>query len=327
MVAMVVGNTSATVSVAFPPEQFPGSLEEAMDIFASFGGIARMDMASGFLTGRLSMTFFDVRDAQEVLDVFQAGAEALPPPNYDFHIVSVAAADWPTTEAALESCGEIAAACTFGEQLLVEYYDMRAAQQAVVSVPGSRPMTPQNLLHSSNQVHMHAHSENRILAKTAATAAAKAVSTLAAAMAIDSGQQAMLHTINDSLTCVEYAIEAVASQAAVAGSHESIIAESKEEAASTAEGKEGGAVTVQPSHLSGQLSAMPIPTSMGPTRHGAQSTDGRPNVRLQPLFACFPSLAACGSFMWHGACMQGRVGGSTKIVDLLPDWHIGLIGM
>merc|ERR1719203_1806065 len=139
---------SASISVAFPPEQYPNTIDRAMEVFAQFGDIARIDMTLGLATGRLLVTFFDIRAAQQALFVFRDKAEIIPPAAYDFHAVSIAFAEWPSTVTSFRNFGEIAGASICGEDMLVEFYDMRAAQQVFFSVPGCRPWPPQALFHT-----------------------------------------------------------------------------------------------------------------------------------------------------------------------------------
>jgi len=202
------GNLSASISVAFPPEQYPGTIQRATEVFARFGDIARIDMTLGIATGRLLVTFFDIRSAQEALEVFRDKAENIPPAAYDFHAVSIAFAEWPTTVTSFRSFGEIAGASICGEDMLVEFYDMRAAQQVFFSVPGCRPWPPQNLP-GNQSVQVPISKCDTAVAKATATAAAKAAAT-AAVDSMPLPPQTLFHTLKESLARVEYALDAVA---------------------------------------------------------------------------------------------------------------------
>merc|ERR1719330_1919955 len=153
MLTTKAGNLSASISVAFPPEQYPDSLQRATEVFARFGDIARIDLTLGIATGRLLVTFFDIRAAQQALEVFRDKAETIPPAAYDFHAVSIAFAEWPSTVTSFRSFGEIAGASIYGEDMLVEFYDIRAAQQVFFSIPGCRPWPP-HALANANQAQV-----------------------------------------------------------------------------------------------------------------------------------------------------------------------------
>lgn len=139
---MAVTSSTASVCVCFPQELYPGTLQRATALFARFGDIARIDMTLGAPSGRLLVTFFDLRSAGQVLIDFGAQAEPFPAAAHDFHAVSIAAsvfADLPPTFTGFQAFGEIAGVSICGEDMVVEFYDMRAAQRVSCAVPGCRP--------------------------------------------------------------------------------------------------------------------------------------------------------------------------------------------
>mmetsp|Transcript_49906 Transcript_49906/g.117436 ORF Transcript_49906/g.117436 Transcript_49906/m.117436 type:complete len:445 (-) Transcript_49906:94-1428(-) len=136
-----LSDASNTVAVHFQTD-CPRNLDEATALFSRFGDIARLDTTLGAVTGLVFVTFFDVRVAQKVLQHFGALAEPFQPAAYDFRAVSIAPhviADLPDQFGQLHSFGEIAGVSLCGEEIVVEFYDMRAAQQVTFFVPASRP--------------------------------------------------------------------------------------------------------------------------------------------------------------------------------------------
>eukprot|EP00440_Ansanella_granifera_P036591 gb/GFBE01039696.1/.p1 GENE.gb/GFBE01039696.1/~~gb/GFBE01039696.1/.p1 ORF type:complete len:452 (+),score=98.57 gb/GFBE01039696.1/:1-1356(+) len=135
-------DASNSVAVHFSVNEYPGTLEQATNIFSKFGDIARLDTTLGSVTGLVFVTFFDVRVAQKVLQHFRSCAEPFQPAAYDFRAVSIATsvfAELPASFGGFQSFGEIAGVSICGEDMVVEFYDIRAAQQVTFSVPGSRP--------------------------------------------------------------------------------------------------------------------------------------------------------------------------------------------
>lgn len=134
-------NVSTSVSVQFQPEEYPSSLARAMSLFSCFGDIARIDVSLGAATGCLLVTFFDVRSAMQVVSKFGGYAEYAPGAQHDFRAVSIAGSVFVELPAALSgfhTFGDIAGVSICGDDVVVEFYDMRAAQQVTFTVPGSR---------------------------------------------------------------------------------------------------------------------------------------------------------------------------------------------
>ena len=129
---------SNTVAVRFKAD-CPKSLVEAAPLFSRFGDIARLDIT---VASMVIVTFFDVRDAQKVLEHFGVLAEPFPPAAHDFRAVSILPKATPGLRrqvAQLGSYGEIAGVSLFDGDFAVEFFDMRAAQQVTMSTSASRP--------------------------------------------------------------------------------------------------------------------------------------------------------------------------------------------
>lgn len=134
--------SSNTVSVRFTPDEYPATLARAMNLFGVFGDVARLDITLGAATGCLLVTFFDVRSAMQVVAKFGGYAEYAPGAQHDFRAVSIPGSVFVELPAALSgfhTFGDIADVSISGEDVVVEFYDMRAAQQVTFAVPGSRP--------------------------------------------------------------------------------------------------------------------------------------------------------------------------------------------
>lgn len=139
---VALSEASNTVAVHFQAADCPRTLEEATALFTRFGDVARLDTSLGSVTGLVFVTFFDVRVAQKVLQQFGPCAEPFQPAVHDFRAVSLATsifAELPASFGGFHSFGEIAGVSSCGEDLVVEFYDMRAAHQATFCVPGTRP--------------------------------------------------------------------------------------------------------------------------------------------------------------------------------------------
>jgi len=130
-------------------------LEEATVLFSRLGDVARLDTSLGSVTGLVFVTFFDVRVAQKVLQQFGPCAEPFQPAVHDFRAVSLATSVFAELSAqfgGFQSFGEIAGVSSCGEDIVVEFYDMRAAHQATFCVPGTRPKKNAGLTSPSSSV-------------------------------------------------------------------------------------------------------------------------------------------------------------------------------
>lgn len=139
---VALSEASNTVAVHFQAADCPRTLEEATVLFSRLGDVARLDTSLGSVTGLVFVTFFDVRVAQKVLQQFGPCAEPFQPAVHDFRAVSLATSVFAELSAqfgGFQSFGEIAGVSSCGEDIVVEFYDMRAAHQATFCVPGTRP--------------------------------------------------------------------------------------------------------------------------------------------------------------------------------------------
>lgn len=142
---------STSLCVTFPVTQYPSTIQQALVDFSHFGDIARIDMTMGPTTGKLLVTFFDIRSAKQAVDDLGDKAKFVPPGKHDFRAISIAFSVWPRAMTSFNVFGDIAGASVSGAEMVVEFYDMRAAQQASLSVPGSRAWRPQPM-HSPTEV-------------------------------------------------------------------------------------------------------------------------------------------------------------------------------
>lgn len=140
-------SVSCTLCVQFPQDQYPSTFAKATSIFTSFGDVARIDMCLGASTGRVLVTFYDVRSAELCLAGFRGLAMCFPPAPQDFRVVAVPTlvhSEMPASFPGFPSFGDIVGASVSGEDLLVEFYDMRSAQGVIRALPGSRPHQSQS---------------------------------------------------------------------------------------------------------------------------------------------------------------------------------------
>jgi len=136
---------SATIFIQFPPEQCPKTLEQTTAIFSTFGEVARIDMSCTSTMGIVIVTFFDVRCVDKALLSFKGSAKNAPPEAFDFRAVSISSSlftQLPDSFTGFDTFGDIAGVAISGEDMIIEFYDMRAAQRVTMAVPGSRPHLP-----------------------------------------------------------------------------------------------------------------------------------------------------------------------------------------
>eukprot|EP00929_Paragymnodinium_shiwhaense_P013333 TRINITY_DN121199_c0_g1_i1.p1 TRINITY_DN121199_c0_g1~~TRINITY_DN121199_c0_g1_i1.p1 ORF type:complete len:468 (+),score=54.33 TRINITY_DN121199_c0_g1_i1:131-1534(+) len=132
------------------PSNEPRTLTAACGAFARYGEIARVDMHAGALSspGYVLLSFSDVRGASRVVSEV-AGAYLVPSPPQDFRSVVVPAvgfADVSEKYGGFQAFGELVNVSVGGlgdgtntSEMIVEFYDCRAAQKLVMTVPGARP--------------------------------------------------------------------------------------------------------------------------------------------------------------------------------------------
>eukprot|EP00930_Biecheleria_cincta_P082055 TRINITY_DN7159_c0_g2_i1.p1 TRINITY_DN7159_c0_g2~~TRINITY_DN7159_c0_g2_i1.p1 ORF type:complete len:452 (-),score=74.11 TRINITY_DN7159_c0_g2_i1:100-1398(-) len=122
------------------------SFSDIVGLFSKYGDVARLDTTLVAAAGLVVVTFFDVRDAQKVLAEFGAFAEPFESAPQDFRTVSVSTKDFAAAPSGgFQSFGEIAGVSASESDMCVEFYDMRAAQQVICTVPGSRPKRSSDL--------------------------------------------------------------------------------------------------------------------------------------------------------------------------------------
>eukprot|EP00931_Biecheleriopsis_adriatica_P016282 TRINITY_DN12047_c0_g1_i1.p1 TRINITY_DN12047_c0_g1~~TRINITY_DN12047_c0_g1_i1.p1 ORF type:complete len:452 (+),score=92.98 TRINITY_DN12047_c0_g1_i1:197-1552(+) len=136
-------NVSNSVCIHLQDGEIPRSLHEATVMFSKYGDVARIDATVCPLVGLIYVTYFDVRVALKVVQQFsnQRAVFSSPAP-YDFRAVSIPTSEFhqlPATFEGFQSFGDIAGVSVCGKDMVVEYYDFRAAQQVAMMVPGSRP--------------------------------------------------------------------------------------------------------------------------------------------------------------------------------------------
>jgi len=149
--------SSTTLAIVFPQDQYPNSIASGTALFSHFGDVARIDLSLRLISGKAFVTFFDVRAAEKALMAFEGRAELAPSEVSDFRTVAVNIGDVHGTPS-FRNYGEIVRADIRGQDFLVEFYDMRAAQLACCSVPGLRPETqplPQEMPSPVPQVQEH----------------------------------------------------------------------------------------------------------------------------------------------------------------------------
>jgi len=124
---------------------YPGLLEDVMPDLSQFGEIACIDITEASASGRLLVTFWDARSAEKLVSDWKGHAEICSPTINDFHAVSFKASlleESHLNRIDLESFGEIAGISRYGDEMVLQFYDMRAAQKIVMNVPGCRAWRP-----------------------------------------------------------------------------------------------------------------------------------------------------------------------------------------
>jgi hypothetical protein len=100
-------------------------------------------MSISALSGQVIVTFFDIRAAERAVSIhsssggtaeFQAQAQDLR----SVAIARMSLAPSGDEVSAFQAFGEVVRVSTQGEDIIIDFYDMRAAQQASVCVPGCR---------------------------------------------------------------------------------------------------------------------------------------------------------------------------------------------
>ncbi|CAK9094682.1 unnamed protein product [Durusdinium trenchii] len=115
---------------------------EASELFKGYE-VARLDISFASTDRLVLVTFYDVRVAQQVLSNFKPNAWLAPEGMKDFRAVRLSSsefADLPRQDS-FEQFGEIAGFSNCGGDIVIEFYDMRAALRCSIAIP-SEPQTP-----------------------------------------------------------------------------------------------------------------------------------------------------------------------------------------
>lgn len=147
MIASIL-HDSNSIAVRFHPVDFPRDMAQAAKLFTRFGEVAKIDTGLGLAKGFVLVTFFDIRSLQKVVEEFGNRATLMESPGHDFRAVKIplsACVQGMVTALALASHGDIWEFSQCGADMLIKYYDMRAAQRVVLSMPGSMPWHPPKL--------------------------------------------------------------------------------------------------------------------------------------------------------------------------------------
>jgi hypothetical protein len=115
-----------------------------MDVFTEVGEIARLDVGLSGVTGSVLVTFYDARATARLLVELPDRAEGFPGLPHDFRAVKVnmAAANMGTN-VGFGDFGAVANCSVVDGDVVVEFFDMRAAQRLLAAVrPGGMPWPP-----------------------------------------------------------------------------------------------------------------------------------------------------------------------------------------
>mmetsp|Transcript_125278 Transcript_125278/g.362469 ORF Transcript_125278/g.362469 Transcript_125278/m.362469 type:complete len:509 (-) Transcript_125278:94-1620(-) len=121
---------STTVCISDPTGCLATVTSAVLEELSAYGEIARLDTSLGTVLKCALVTYFDVRCAQEAIMGYAGRAEPFPAADHDFRTVVVHMQSY-TTKVGMDfsQFGEMANAAAFGDDIVVEYYDMRSAQR------------------------------------------------------------------------------------------------------------------------------------------------------------------------------------------------------
>lgn len=128
---------STTVRISYPDGQCPETFEQAMAELSAFGEIARLDTSLSGVLGCILVTFFDVRCAQALTMQFPDRTEQFPQAAHDSRTVRVSMATFAEnmgTIGGFHAYGEVASVSIAGEDAVIEFFDVRAAQRLLTTV-------------------------------------------------------------------------------------------------------------------------------------------------------------------------------------------------
>lgn len=172
----------------------------AAQLMKEFGEVARLDATHLESSGMLTVTFFDTRSADLALQYFGMGmAQKLPAVSAtDFHAVKVDPSAM-VGEMQLTGLGELAGASVEGAELVLVFFDMRAAQRAILSLPGCRPVAPPTIVSPFEELVPPPAPLEGFAANPMASALAAQVAMAMAYSTQQAGQEAFLQGVAPGL--------------------------------------------------------------------------------------------------------------------------------
>mmetsp|Transcript_26743 Transcript_26743/g.49100 ORF Transcript_26743/g.49100 Transcript_26743/m.49100 type:complete len:391 (+) Transcript_26743:94-1266(+) len=139
-----MSSSSFAVRLSFPLSQCPGTAAAASKMMAAFGDVARLDVSMATLHGVMVVVFFDVRCADACFNHFASMAQRIPPAEHDFravHVPKEVLLRLPPGFGGFRTFGEVDRLLFEEEDMVIEYFDMRPAQQLLKIFVGCKPRT------------------------------------------------------------------------------------------------------------------------------------------------------------------------------------------
>uniref|UniRef100_A0A7S4QFQ2 Mei2-like C-terminal RNA recognition motif domain-containing protein n=1 Tax=Alexandrium monilatum TaxID=311494 RepID=A0A7S4QFQ2_9DINO len=130
---------SNTVCISDPSGEWLSVQSKAVKEFSEFGDVARLDLSLVVVLKCVILTYFDVRSTQQVLLNLAGRAEPFPAAAHDCRIVRVKTgaffekAPMLAANGGFAQFGEVAHMAMCGNDALVEFFDMRAAQMLLAA--------------------------------------------------------------------------------------------------------------------------------------------------------------------------------------------------
>mmetsp|Transcript_43682 Transcript_43682/g.100811 ORF Transcript_43682/g.100811 Transcript_43682/m.100811 type:complete len:396 (-) Transcript_43682:220-1407(-) len=137
-----MSGSSFAVRLSFPASQCPGTAAAASKMMAAFGDVARLDVSMAALHGVMTVVFFDVRCADACFNRFASMAQRVPAAEHEFRAVHVAKEvimRLPPGFTGFRTFGEVDQLLFEDEDVVVEFFDMRPAQQLLKTFAGCKP--------------------------------------------------------------------------------------------------------------------------------------------------------------------------------------------
>eukprot|EP00450_Noctiluca_scintillans_P011796 CAMPEP_0194491212 /NCGR_PEP_ID=MMETSP0253-20130528/10165_1 /TAXON_ID=2966 /ORGANISM="Noctiluca scintillans" /LENGTH=481 /DNA_ID=CAMNT_0039331923 /DNA_START=8 /DNA_END=1453 /DNA_ORIENTATION=+ len=147
--------TSSTVLFRFVEGECPETFHDTFTALSCYGDVSRVDLSMAAVANCVIVTFFDLRCAQGALAHCGMAAESFPAAGHDFRAVAISPAvllELPPSFVGFRSFGDVASAGVCGEDLLLEFFDTRAAQQVINKIPGCKPILGTSCCASQNGV-------------------------------------------------------------------------------------------------------------------------------------------------------------------------------